>query len=85
MPSFLVARWLFHKFSLSISIVIEWQATFYFCHLDGSKNEGKTQLCATKEVAKCCHRKACCEVDDRFQFVISRCEVVSNLTNGFKG
>ena len=25
------------------------------------------------------------EVDDRFQFVISRCEVVSNLKNGLKG
>lgn len=51
MPSFLVARWLFHKFSLSISIVIEWQATFYFCHLDGSKNEGKNPIV--------CHKRGC--------------------------
>lgn len=84
-PPFLVARRLFHDFSQSISIVIQWQVTFYFCHLDRSKNEGeKTRSCARKEVAKSCHRKACCEVDDRFQFVISRCEVVSNLKNGFK-
>lgn len=42
-------------------------------------------MSAGKEVAKRRHRTACHEVDNRFEFVISRCEVVSNLKNGLKG
>lgn len=42
-------------------------------------------MSAGKQAAKRRHRKVCHELDNRFQFVISRCEVVSNLKNGLKG
>lgn len=51
---------------------------------DGSKNERETNCWREKRLPEI-QESMFYEVDDRFQFVISRCEVVSNLKNGLKG